>query len=438
MAKGSTKKQSTWDRCVAELQARRCRFRFWRNRTSQVIWIAEYEGGLRRRRFSSGSYRLDSDRDIEDCFRACLAAHESGDWGQTLGGSVADEKLTWEQFAGRVLEDLRARVTRIGSRKNAEGHLREIAEFSGAVSTLRLERWCQERDPVSSPSAFRNRLETLSHIQKAKRRHGLDLTESMARLKALRPTGAAKKEQELRSEEIKAIPTDEALQQYLDDLEGCSQWALAIIATYGLRPSEAWHVEGIDDDGWITIPGDGKTKTKRHIAPPVPSAWLERYQLRENLERYQRELNERWKIKWIERDGVRIPSNNSEVSNSLWRALYRGQIPRLEVDGAWVRPYDLRHSYAIRCFTNPEVFGQSNEDFARWMGHGLEVHERVYLRFMPSTREDDALKAKFAANKMDPPPPNPQQKSPAPVAELPEDVLKKLEKLAKLEQLLQT
>ena len=103
----------------------------------------------------------------------------------------------------------------------------------------------------------------------------------------------------------------------------------------------------------------------------------------------------------------------------------------VEEENEWVRPYDLRHSYAIRCFTNPEVFGQTEEDFARWLGHGLEVHKRVYLRFMSTTREDEALKARFVAKKKD----APQQDSPTEV-ELPEEVIKKLAKLKKLEALL--
>ena len=94
----------------------------------------------------------------------------------------------------------------------------------------------------------------------------LDLKPLLAELRALKPTGAAKKEQERRTQKIKAIPEDSKLEAWLDRLEGHEQWLCALIASYGLRPSEAWHAEGIDADGWIVIPGDGLTKTERHRA----------------------------------------------------------------------------------------------------------------------------------------------------------------------------
>ena len=62
----------------------------------------------------------------------------------------------------------------------------------------------------------------------------------------------------------------------------------------------------------------------------------------------------------------------------------------------WVRPYDLRHAYAIRCFTDPAVNMVPSEDHASWMGHGLDVHERIYLRWMPAARQKLALKDRHA------------------------------------------
>ena len=347
------------------------------------------------------------------------------------------EVKTWDELAQVVLLDLRARVAREGSRKNTEGHLKQIAKFRGHVTAHELEKWAFDRDPITQPSAFRNRQETISHIHRAKHmgRRILDLTNTISKLKAAKPTGAVKKEQERRTEEVKSTPTDRQMQKYLDGLDGMEQWTLAIIATYGLRPSEAWHVEAIDEDGWLIIPGEGLTKTARHIAPPLPSAWVERYQLKKNFERFQQELNARWTIRWADRDGLRVPLNNSQVSNSLYKKIEQENIPRLYDDqGEWCRPYDFRHSFAIRCFTSEETRADSSEDFARWMGHGVDVHERVYLRFMSKTREDEALKAKRAKRAAD----APQQESPAEVAELPEDVLAKLEKLKKLEALMST
>lgn len=434
MAKGQTKKRSTWDRCVELLKEKRSRFRIRARGDSDIIQIREIENGKTVREFSSQGYRKDDDGDVEDLTNLCLRASEAGEWAGRAGGSVAVVK-TWSELAEVVLVDLRKRVAREGSRKNAEGHLKQIAKFKSEVTEYTLERWAFERDPVLYPSAFRNRQETISHIHRAKHngRQILDLTKTISKLKAAKPTGAVKKEQERRTEEVKSTPTDQQMQKYLDGLDGMEQWTLAIIATYGLRPSEAWHAEAIDEDGWLIIPGEGKTKTGRHIAPPLPSAWVKRYQLKENFKRFQAELNARWTIRWADRDGLRVPVNNSQVSNSLYKKIEQKLIPRLYDDqGEWCRPYDFRHSYAIRCFTSEETRADSSEDFARWMGHGVDVHERVYLRFMSKTREDEALKAKRAKRAAD----APQQESPAEVAELPEDVLAKLEKLKKLEALM--
>jgi len=214
-------------------------------------------------------------------------------------------------------------------------------------------------------------------------------------------------------------------------------WALALITTYGLRPSEAWHAEGINEKGWLVIPGDGKTKTARHIAPPVPADWLDRYQLKENFHKHQAMLNRRWPIRWEDRDGLLIPVNNTQVSQSLYKRFGTEEIPFLvpadkEYGGEWVRPYDLRHSYAIRCFKRPELKKTADEEKARWMGHSLDMHNRVYLRFMSDSDRDAAVMARFESGDAE----APQQENPTVVVELPDDVLAKLAKLEQLEKIL--
>ena len=422
MARG-TRDLSLWDHKVADLRIKRCRFRMLKKSGSKFIYIRELRDGKVHREFSSGRFRPELDEHIEQCAKACMDAHRAGRW--TLERNRAGScELSWHELAEAARSNLRARVAREGSRKNAEGHLTEIGQKKGKVTTGALEDWAQERDPISQPSAFRNRLETLSHINKA---GDLDLTESLVKLKAMRPTGAAKKEQEQRTQDIKAIPTDEALQEWLDGQTGMIQWTLALIATYGLRPSEAWHAEKIDENGWIVIPGEGKTKTERHFAPPQPAEWLERYQLRENFEACQQQLNERWKIRWEDRAGLLVPVNNSQVTNSLYKQIATEKVAKLHVGSEWVRPYDLRHSYAIRCetSTDPDLLATPREDFAKWLGHGLEVHERVYLKFIPRDRELASMQARYGA-----------KQSPTGGAGLSEEILAKLKKLEQLEALL--
>ena len=415
---------SLWEFWVNQLRHSHSRFRMVKRPGKTFIFIREMKGGKVLREFSSKAFRPQLDEHIEACGKLCLEASRAGVWPEQQE-PIAAGKIAWADLAALTLVNLRERVARVGSRRNAEGHLKELAGKKGVATVESLKDWALERSPISQPSAFRNRLETLSHIDKAVE---MDLKPLITELKAMKPTGAAKKENESRTQKIKAIPTDEALEAWLDGLDGFEQWTLALIATYGLRPSEAWHAEQIDDQGWITIPGEGLTKTARHYAPPQPAKWLERYELRENFERYQAQLNEAYPIQWEDRKGLRIPVNNSVATNALYLRIAKDRLaPRLWVGDEWVRPYDLRHSYAIRCetSTDPELLSTPREDFARWLGHGQDVHERVYLKFIPRSREIQSMQARYGA-----------KENPAGEAGLSEEILAKLKKLEQLEKLL--
>lgn len=423
MARG-TREIDLWAFEVSRLRTVGSRFRMVRKKGKPFIYVREVESGKVVQEFSSGRFRHDLDEHVRQCAEECLVAHKRGRWtlSTATSGSSLIEDMGWFDLAERARANLRARVAREGSRKNAEGHLTEIGKIRGPITANRLKKWALERDPIAQPSAFRNRLETLSHIDKA---GDLDLKPLIAELKAKRPTGAAKKEQERRTQQIRVIPDDLALEAWLDRLDGHVQWTFAMISTYGLRPSEAWHITDIDADGWATIPGEGATKTETHFARPVPERWVERYKLRDNLAKYQAELQERWPVRWEDRGGLRIPLNNSQVSNSLYQELENERIPRLTVDSEWLRPYDLRHSYAIRCEGAEELAHIPSEEFARYLGHGFEVHKRIYLKHMSPDRQKAASKVRGR-----------KQESPAAGAELPADVLEKLAKLEQLEALL--
>ena len=128
MARGSSN-ISTWDHWVAQLRIKRSRFRMVRKSGKPFIFIREIADGKAKREFSSKVFRVDSDDDITSCAQQCLWASKSGRWGSTATDS-GKKLLTWEIVAESALENLRARVARVGSRKNAEGHLKEIAQFN--------------------------------------------------------------------------------------------------------------------------------------------------------------------------------------------------------------------------------------------------------------------------------------------------------------------
>ena len=228
MAKGNRQKRSVWDKWVEVLQEDGCRFRIRQISASPILQVIEYEQGKKIRQFSSVVYKKDSERDIENLAMLCRRCHEAGEWDGTAGGAISTIE-TWPDLAQVVLKDVRARIAREGSRKNIEGHLGEMRLWRGQVTANKLFEWGLERDPVAKPSAFRNRIDTISAINKAKYNGQsiLQLDETIKTLKALKPTGAKKKELELRSEKIRAIPTDKQLEKWLDGLEGRMQWPLA-------------------------------------------------------------------------------------------------------------------------------------------------------------------------------------------------------------------
>ena len=107
-----------------------------------------------------------------------------------------------------------------------------------------------------------------------------------------------------------------------------------MLATYGLRPHELWHVTGIDEKGWLTVPGGPDandagqallTKTRTHHVTPVPAEWVEDFQLKKNFEKYQSELRNRWEIQWgvVKNEGqaneITVPVNNDDLGHYLYK-----------------------------------------------------------------------------------------------------------------------
>jgi integrase len=186
-----------------------------------------------------------------------------------------------------------------------------------------------------------------------------------------------------------------------------------MVATYGLRPHEVWHIDGLPDEhGLITIGVAARhikvTKTGFRAAVPLPAAWVERYQLGgANGDQRLAELRARHKPKFVnedgqpfdpERDQVKRCDNNERLGAVCCHKL-RSSDAKAEFElktklYAWVEvaaaegrkkaqkrkercvPYDLRHAYAIRA---RETTSWSYAYVAAVMGHSPEVHRRTYL-----------------------------------------------------------
>lgn len=395
-----------WRQANAKLKALGVPYRLRADARSPFIAIRQLAPGRKEpiRQFSLKPLLVESLEDVEEALARCLEAERLGHWpGEGEAGGAAP-RITFAQLAERTLRHVEGRL-KASSSAHMRGHLRQLAQIQGHVTVDRLRAWVLEVPP-SSLSAYEKRLGTLSAMDQVLQADAglavlFDLQELLGELRRLRPKGGELKRIRQATQKPKAIPTDAQLQDWLDAIaDPLLQWVYALVATYGLRPSEAWHVLPIDADGWITVPGDQITKTATHVAPAVPMAWVRRYRLREEFERRQGELRERWKIQWAELGGRRLPNNNTSLSNYLYKQFQlRGQeklwAKAWDGDGLdWCRPYDLRHAYAVRCWSHPEVRRVPMVEHAEWMGHGLELHRRTYLRWMTPEVRAAAAKAR--------------------------------------------
>ena len=212
------------------------------------------------------------------------------------------------------------------------------------------------------------------------------------------------------------IPTIEAIEAWLDQVmeeDPLWGWVFAMVATYGLRPHEVWHIGSLPDEhGLITVEEAAHhikvTKTGFRAAVPLPVAWVERYGLGgTNGEQRLAELRARYKPRYVNeegqpfdasRDAVKRCDNNERLGaiccHKLRSCDARGEFELRHKLYAWVElpaqagrkaqkrrercvPYDLRHAYAIRA---RESTTWSYADVAAVMGHSPEVHRRTYLR----------------------------------------------------------
>jgi hypothetical protein len=210
------------------------------------------------------------------------------------------------------------------------------------------------------------------------------------------------------------IPSTSDIEAWLDELvqlDPSRGWVMAMLATFGLRNHEIWHIDALPGEveanhrmisvGSFASGSDGsETKTGHRFALALPEAWLERYRL--NDLDYSRamlqELRRRHPIRTTERsDGVLQFHNNDGLGRILshWfrnRAredrelpvkLYGWHQPR-EIPGKPRPPalrdrckvYDLRHAWALRA---RETTTWSTALKAMAMGHSEAVHARRYL-----------------------------------------------------------
>lgn len=155
------------------------------------------------------------------------------------------------------------------------------------------------------------------------------------------------------------LPTDETIAAFFQVIPNRAwRWVYGMLAAYGLRPHEVFHLD-LGDMPVIHVL-DGKTGARR-VWPCYPE-WVEQFDL----------VDRRLPTIDLNRD-------NSKIGWSCNHGLKRYGLP--------FKPYDLRHCWAIRTIE----FGLPIELAAQQMGHSLKVHSETYHHWISSRHHQRAF-----------------------------------------------
>ena len=225
--------------------------------------------------------------------------------------------------------------------KRTDAALTTWKDYQGIFNKL-------DRDRTLTPDALlkvvfttepdsRTRKKTCTYLYKLAKFAALDDAEAIKQLTGNYSAAAV---------QPRKLPSDKLIAEYRENIKTESwQWLYGMIATYGLRSHESFHLD-LEDFPVVRVLR-GKTG-ERFIYPLYPE-WAERWNLQE----------------------MRLPDIDPNFSNAKLGTKVSGWFYDRK---APFRAYDLRHCYARRCFE----FGLAPDWAAGLMGHSLAVHLQTY------------------------------------------------------------
>jgi integrase len=164
------------------------------------------------------------------------------------------------------------------------------------------------------------------------------------------------------------LPSDELILRWRQTtVEKYPQWAwiYGMLAVYGLRNHEVFHCDLVDFPD-VRISDRVKNKRSRIVYPLYPQ-WAEEWELAKRM-----------------MPPLELPDDLSQISNVKLGDKVTGFFENRSIP---FRAYDLRHSFARRCFE----FDIPPEEAARLMGHSVEIHRRTYRAWI----DEATHKAKY-------------------------------------------
>lgn len=161
------------------------------------------------------------------------------------------------------------------------------------------------------------------------------------------------------------LPDDEQVAEFFYKIPNSKwRWIYGMIATFGLRPHEVFHLDTQDlEQGGYVLKVLKDTKTGYREVRPLHPEWVDEFDLR-----HKRFPN------------INVAGKcNQRLGKHVTGAFSRYKIP--------FPPYHLRHCYAVRCIP----FNIQIALAARWMGHSVAIHTRVYQAWISKSVEQEAF-----------------------------------------------
>lgn len=158
------------------------------------------------------------------------------------------------------------------------------------------------------------------------------------------------------------LPTDDSILLWYDHIKSPAwQWVYGMLATFGLRPHEVFHLDTTDlqTGGYTVQVLEGKTGARKVWA--YPQEWVCALKLSQ----------------------VHLPKANRKHNTGLGNACttYYGRL------GIPFKLYDLRHCWAIRTMQ----YGLDLSLAAQQMGHSVQIHTDIYHHWISDRQHQKAF-----------------------------------------------
>jgi integrase len=161
---------------------------------------------------------------------------------------------------------------------------------------------------------------------------------------------------QFKSTKTRNLPTDETIVEIYGQIENLGyRWIYAMMATYGLRDHECFR---IDFDRLRS--GDSIVMVQEHTKTGSRETWA-----------YHPEWFDQFHLSLVTLPDVDLQRTNQSLGRSVSKYFRQYHpLPFL--------PYDLRHRWAVRTME----YGLADSLSARQMGHSLDIHNRIYQRWI--------------------------------------------------------